>query len=93
MKNYKAGTPVSRDIWISLLSMDNEKHKYNELCNCYFVADELIHNNTYKNLWRLTVRDAKSNELYCIKYILFRDDNGNLDVDIANPYFCKIYKI
>ena len=48
------------------------KNKFNKNLNCKFVSEEKISSNTYDSLWRLTVVDCESNELYCIKYVRFR---------------------
>jgi hypothetical protein len=83
--------PITKELWMSILAMDS-KNKFNKNLNCKFVSEEKISSNTYDSLWRLTVVDCESNELYCIKYVRFIED-GKLDIDINNPYYCKIYKI
>ena len=91
-KRLSHETKVSREVWISLVNMDKD-HKYNKLCDCYFISEEKIKNKTYPDLRRISVRDAKTGQMYCIKYVLFFNEQGKLDIDVANPYFCKIYKI
>lgn len=93
-KNKNKEIQVSRDIWISILSMSSDpKYKYNKKLNCDFVSEERIKSKIHENFWRLTVRDIKTNTLYCIKYIRFVNDQGKPDIDVNNEYFCKIYKI
>ena len=85
--------PINREMWIELLNMDRDKNSIHKTLQCKFISDEKIPSKKYDMLRRLTMVDIKSNELFCIKYVLFRDSNGNLDIDINNPYFCKLYKI
>ena len=85
MKNKIKEIPISKDLWLSILAMDS-KHP------CKFVCEEKISSNTYDNIWRLVVADLETNALWCIKYVRFIND-GKPDIDINNPYYCKIYKI
>ncbi len=91
MKNKIKEIPISKDLWLSILAMDS-KHPYNDKLNCKFVCEERISSNTYDNIWRLVVADLETNALWCIKYVRFIND-GKPDIDINNPYYCKIYKI
>lgn len=83
---------VPKDMWMKILSL-GENNRVDKSLHCKFVSEEKISNKTYDSLWRLTVADISSNELFCIKYVRFINEEGNMDIDINNPYYCKIYKI
>lgn len=92
MKNKIREIPTTKDLWLSILAMD-PKNSFNKELNCKFVCEERISSNTYDNFWRLVVSDIETNVLWCIKYVRFVNDEGKPDIDINNPYYCKIYKI
>lgn len=85
--------PIARDLWIELLNMDSNKNTIHPTLKCKFVSDEQIPSKQYSMLRRLTISDMKTNELFCVKYVLFKDQNGKLDIDVNNPYYCILYKI
>lgn len=83
---------ITREDWVDLISLDS-KHPINTRLGAKFICQEEVKKTESEILYRLCFEDIKSKRLFCIKYVLFKDKDGNPDIAVNTPYTDKIYKI